>query len=122
MKITILPKSNFLFEIKPKLDECYICLDEIDLKNGAVLPYKCRHHICVGCAKQQCANYDNTRSFLKSSFCGICRAKPSQYIVGSQQLWKIPYSNTQSIYVPSTTINETTLYRDHIQHMIAHSF
>jgi len=39
MELSVLSKMMFLFDIKPKLDECYICLDEIDLTNGAIFLY-----------------------------------------------------------------------------------
>ncbi len=44
--------KSFVFDIKPKLEDCYICFEEIDMNNGAILPYKCRHHICIGCTKE----------------------------------------------------------------------
>ncbi len=110
---------------KPILDDCYICLDPISdkLMNGAVIPYQCRHPICVICVNcVRKPNNTNTITFAKLSFCGICRAKPNRYITECQYLCKIPYSDNQSIFVPTDTINDDTLYRDHIQHMIAHSY
>ena len=118
-----LPQTTNILQYiqKPILDDCYICLDPIcdKLTNGAVIPYQCRHPICINCVRKP---NTNTITFAKLSFCGICRAKPNRYITESQQLCKIPYSDNQSIFVPTYTINDNTLYRDHIQHIIAHSF
>ena len=109
---------------KPILDDCYICLESIgnDAANGAILPYKCRHPICISCLAYMNTLYNNRVSFIRMSLCGICRAAPNKYILQSNQLRTVPYSRKQTIYVPSSTINEQTLFRDHIQHMLAHAF
>lgn len=114
-------RNVFQYIEKPRLDDCYICLDPIcdKLDNGAVIPYKCRHPICINCVRK--ANADII-SFSKLSVCGICRATPNRYITESLQLRKVSYSDTQSIFVPANTINNNTLYRDHIQHIVAHAF
>ena len=122
MYVRIPPIPNvFQYIEKPQLDDCYICLDQICDKLGtaAVVPYKCRHPICVKCLIKADADII---SFSKLSVCGICRAKPNRYITECRQLCRVPYSSSQSIFVPTDTINDNTLYRDHIQHIIAHSF
>ena len=110
---------------KPILDDCYICLESIgnDLTtNGAILPYKCRHPICISCLIRLNKLYNNSKSFVKSAFCGICRAGVNRYIIDSKDLCQVSYSRKQTIYVPWSTINEQTLFRDHIQHMLAHAY
>lgn len=120
------PTYKNIFELieKTPLDECYICLEPIsnDVSNGAVFPYKCRHHICVSCAKLSCVTYTDIQAFIDVSTCGICRAKPNMYILRCNKMIKAPYSSKQSIFVPESSITNTTLYRDHIQHMFASSY
>ena len=106
---------------KPKLDDCYICLDEIcdKMSTSAVFPFICIHPICVNCITKP-----NTTiiSFSILQRCGICRAKQNRYITESKKMCKAPYTENQSIIVPTITITSETLYRDHIQHILAHSF
>ena len=102
---------------KPDLDDCYICLNPI-LTNGAVFQFKCRHPVCVNCILKP---NTETISFSMLSNCGICRAKPNKYITDCTKMCKVPYSEKQSIYVPLETITSDTLYRDHIQHILANS-
>ncbi len=118
-------KNVFVCIEKPILDDCYICLDSIGndlISNGAILPYKCRHPICISCLTRMNLLYNSKESFLQLSFCGICRATPNKYIVESKHLCQVSYSRKQTIYVPWYTINEYTLFRDHIQHMLAHAY
>ena len=121
MDVSLYQVRNVFRNIKKiKLDDCYICLDQIcdKLDNGAVIPYKCRHPICIHCFRSEVYKI----SLSKLSTCGICRAKPNRYITESPQLCKVSYSDSQSLFVPTDTINNDTLYRDHIQHIIAHAF
>ncbi len=113
------PINIFQHLEKPRLDDCYICLDPIcdKMMNGAVIPFRCRHPICINCVRKQ-----NIISFVRLSVCGICRAKPNRYITETRQLCQVPYSNSQSVFVPTNTITKNTLYRDHIQHILAHAF
>lgn len=41
---------------KPTLDDCYICFEPIGngLKNGAIHPYRCRHHVSINCITTIC--------------------------------------------------------------------
>ena len=109
---------------KPALDDCYICLDVIgnDMCNGAILPYKCRHPICFGCLVELDRRFHSLERFIKMSNCGVCRAEPNRYIVENKDLCLVSYSEKQCIYVPWSSINENTLFRDHIQHMLAHAY
>ncbi len=122
MEYTILTKVNVFADIeKPHLDDCYICLEPIDeINHGAIFPYRCRHHICILCMTRLNNRHPNSNSFLKTATCGICRATANRYIVKSEKLCRVFYSQKQSVYAPSSSINEITLFRDHIQHMLAH--
>ena len=106
---------------KPKLDDCYICLDQIcdKLSNGAVFPFRCLHPVCVNCITKPNTDFI---SFYILSNCGICRAKPNRYVTESNKMCKVPYSNKQSIFVPAKMVTSDTIYRDHIQHMMAYSY
>ncbi len=108
---------------KPQLEDCYICLDEFgnEMCDGAILPYKCRHPICFGCLVELDRRHHSLERFMKMSVCGVCRAEPNRYIMENKDLCLVSYSEKQSIYVPWSSINEQTLFRDHIQHMLAHA-
>ena len=114
-------KNVFQYIEKPKLEDCYICLDQIcdKLSKSAVFPFKCRHPVCINCIKNP---NTNIISFSILSSCGICRATQNRYITESKKICKVPYTENQSIFVPTITITNDTLYRDHIQHILAHSF
>ena len=118
-----LSKENPTFHMieKPKLDDCYICLEKIcdKLSNGAVFQFRCIHPVCANCITKP-----NTEiiSFSILSNCGICRAKPNRYVTENNKMCRVPYSEKQSIYVPTKMVNPDTIYRDHIQHIIAHSY
>lgn len=103
---------------KPLLDDCYVCLEPIgnEIANGAVLPYKCRHPICITCLKAIILHYNTSKRVL---LCGICRKEPNKYVGSSKYLSLAAYSSKQSLYVPGHTLTNETQYRDHIQHMIA---
>ena len=117
-------KNVFEHLEKPILDDCYICLESIgnEITDGAIFPYKCRHPICISCLTRMTGLYNNKYSFIKLTTCGVCRSKPNKYILNSKHLSQVSYSRKQTIYVPSSTINEQTLFRDHIQHMLAHAY
>lgn len=102
---------------KPILEDCYICLDSIgnEIQNGAIFPYKCRHPICFRCVSEVEKYYKGN----KKATCGICRAIPNKYLIG-KPLNMVSYSKKQSIYVIWSTVNEKTMFRDHIQYMLAH--
>ncbi len=122
MNISVSKDNNVFHMIeKPKLDDCYICLDQIcdKLSNGAVFQFRCLHPVCVNCITKPKTEYI---SFSILSNCGICRAKPNRYITQSNKMCKVPYSDKQSIFVPSNMVTSDTIYRDHIQHIIAHSY
>jgi len=106
---------------KPELDDCYVCLSPIsnDSTNSAVFQFRCIHPVCVNCITNP--NTDII-SFSKLSKCGICRAKPNRYITDSTQMCKVPYSEKQSIYVPTIMVTSDTFYRDHLQHILANSY
>jgi hypothetical protein len=109
---------------KPTLDECYICFEPIGngLKNGAIHPYRCRHHVCASCFNQLYTNnMSSNETFIKRSTCGVCRAEVNQYIIGPAALCQVAYSQSQTIYVPEHTINKNSMFRDHLQHIIAHA-
>jgi hypothetical protein len=114
----LVSKDNNVFRMieKPKLDDCYICLDQIC---DAVFQFRCTHPVCVKCITKPKTEYI---SFSILSNCGICRAKPNRYITQSNKMCKVPYSDKQSIFVPSNMVPSDTIYRDHIQHIIAHSY
>ncbi len=98
---------------KPFFEDCYICLETIDntVYHAAVLLYKCRHPICL-----LCCNRIRNKLFTN---CGICRSDINKYLIKSSS-WSLQYYTTsQSIYVPTNTINN--LYSDHIQHLLAYS-
>jgi hypothetical protein len=117
INIYVSNKDNVFHMIeKPKLDACYICLDQIC---DAVFQFRCTHPVCVNCITKP--ETDNI-SFSILSKCGICRAKPNRYITESNRMCKLPYSDKQSIYVPIKMVTADTIYRDHIQHIIAHSY
>jgi hypothetical protein len=117
INIYVSNKNNMFHMIeKPKLDACYICLDQIC---DAVFQFRCTHPVCVNCITKP--ETDNI-SFSILSKCGICRAKPNRYITESNRMCKLPYSDKQSIYVPIKMVTADTIYRDHIQHIIAHSY
>ncbi len=115
LRIPIEPNAFHKLE-RPKLDDCYVCLEPI---KAAVFPFICRHPVCVHCIVKP-----NTEiiSFSKLTNCGICRAKPNRYITESTQMCKVPYSEKQSIYVPTKMVTSETLYRDHLQHILANSY
>ena len=117
-----IPKNIYAGIEKPVLEDCYICLDSIgnEIQNGAILPYKCRHPICFRCLADVNKHYKNIDRFLNLANCGICRAIPNRYIITNKNLCMVPYSNKQSLYVGWSTVNEVTMFRDHIQHMLAH--
>ncbi len=124
-KIKIQKMKNIFSQIeKPALDDCYICLDAIgnEMCNGAILPYKCRHPICFGCLTELDRRYRSFDRFIKMSSCGVCRAEPNRYIMENKDLCLVSYSEKQCIYVTWSSINENTLFRDHIQHMLAHGY
>ena len=124
-KIIIKKMKNVFSQIeKPELDDCYICLDAIgnEMCNGAILPYKCRHPICFGCLVELDRRYRSFDRFIKMSSCGVCRAEPNRYIMENKDLCLVSYSEKQCIYVTWSSINENTLFRDHIQHMLAHGY
>ena len=101
----------------PIFEDCYVCLESIDntVYRGAVLLYKCRHPICVLCCN---TIKNNLRLFDK---CGICRSDINKYLIRSSS-WSLEYYNsTQSIYVPTKSINNNNIYRDHVQHLLAYS-
>ncbi len=109
---------------KPLFDDCYVCFEPIGNGpyNGAIHPYRCRHHLCVLCFNQLCKNkFTSKETFIQFSTCGICRAAVNQYVIGPEVLCQMPYSRLQSIYVPEETLNKKTMFRDHLQHMIAHA-
>ena len=109
---------------KPTLDECYICFEPIGngLKNGAIHPYRCRHHVCAACFNQLYKNnMSSSETFIKRSICGVCRAEVNQYMIGRSDLRLVAYSQSQTIYVPEHTINKDSMFRDHLQHIIAHA-
>ena len=113
---------------KPTLDDCYICFEPIGnglktgLKNGAIHPYRCRHHVCASCFNQLYKNnMSSNETFIKRSTCGVCRAEVNQYMIGPAALCPVAYSQSQTIYVPDHTLNKNSMFRDHIQHIIAHA-
>ena len=109
---------------KPLLEECYICLESIgnEPNNGAIHPYRCRHHVCALCFNRLCKNnFSCKETFVKCSTCGICRAIVNQYIIGPEVLCQTAYSQFQTIYVPEQTLNKNTMFRDHLQHILAHA-
>ena len=113
---------------KPTVDDCYICFEPIGnglktgLKNGAIHPYRCRHHVCASCFNQLYKNnMSSNETFIKRSICGVCRAEVNQYMIGQSALRPISYSQSQTMYVPEHTINKNSMFRDHIQHIIAHA-
>ena len=124
MSINKIHKNIFSKIEKPPLDDCYICLDAIgnEMENGAIFPYKCRHPICLSCLTGMERRYRNFDKFIKMAICGVCRAEPNRYIMENKDLCLISYNKTQSIYVLWSSINEQTLFRDHIQHMLAHAY
>ncbi len=124
-KIKLHNAKNIFSKIeKPALDDCYICLDAIgnEMENGAILPYKCRHPICFGCLVELDRRYNSLDRFIKMSNCGVCRAETNRYIIENKDLCLVSYSEKQSIYVLWSSINEQTLFRDHIQYMLAHGY
>ena len=109
---------------KPILDDCYICFEPIGngLKNGAIHPYRCRHHVCASCFNQLYKNnMSSNETFIKRSTCGVCRAEVNQYMIGPAALCPVAYSQSQTIYVPDHTLNKNSMFRDHLQHIIAHA-
>lgn len=119
-----LVKNIFESLEKPTLDECYICFESIGngLKNGAVHPYRCRHHVCASCFNQLYKNnMSSNETFIKRSTCGVCRAEVNQYMIGLAALCPVAYSQSQTIYVPDHTLNTNSMFRDHLQHIIAHA-
>ena len=109
---------------KPTLDDCYICFEPIGngLKKGAIHPYRCRHHVCALCFNQLYKNnMSSSETFIKCSTCGVCRAEVNQYMIGQSTLRPIAYSRSQTIYVPEHTLNKNSMFRDHLQHIIAHT-
>ncbi len=103
---------------KPRLDDCYICWEQIEKNNvrGGVLLYKCRHPICISCAKHMILF--NVKCI---GLCGICRADLNMYLVNSGSWNLVPYSTTQSIYVPSASITNDNFYSDHVQRLMAYN-
>lgn len=120
LRIPIQPNAFHKLE-KPELDDCYVCLSPIsnDSTNSAVFQFICRHPVCVNCLVKP---KTEIICFSKLSNCGICRAKPNRYITDSTQMCKVPYSEKQSIYVPTNMVTSDTFYRDHLQHIIANSY
>ena len=123
----LIPKQKNVFQHieKQRLDDCYICFDPISGTNGAVFQFRCKHSVCVKCvtkANTQDRTTTDCISFSILSKCGVCRAEPNRYITESTKMCKVPYSDEQSIFVPIKMVTNNTLYRDHIQHMLAHSY
>ena len=123
--ITNIIKTNVFESLeKPTLDDCYICFEPIGngFKNGAIHPYRCRHHVCASCFNQLYKNnMSSNDTFIKRSTCGVCRAEVNQYIIGPAALCPVAYSKSQAIYVPEHTLNKDSMFRDHLQHIIAHA-
>ena len=117
LRIPLEPNAFHKLE-KPELDDCYVCLEPIRNNNGAVFQFICRHPVCVHCILKP---KTEIISFSKLTNCGVCRAKPNLYITESTQMCKVPYSDKQSIFVPAKMVTSETLYRDHLQHILANS-
>ena len=102
---------------KPGLDDCYICLDNINLNytKCAVFFHKCRHHICFSCFTE--IHYTNPK-FL----CGICRAHRSEFMNNARFWSQVRHSQTQTIFIPEQHQSKyLDINRDYVQFLLAHS-
>jgi hypothetical protein len=53
--------------------------------------------------------------------CGVCRARPSPFMMKSNVWNQIMHSPTQSIFIPAENTHRFDINRDYVQFLLAHS-